>query len=91
MLSNSAAVCLKHYLELDSSFRRVVLADARGVAVTRTRKPIDYNQSDENWWTNSLGDGRSCRIYVEDVRYDAVTWTNFAGISASILDPEGYR
>jgi len=91
MLSTPASVFLKNHTALDPSFRRFLVADARGAAVAGSHKSIDYNQSDEPWWTTSFGDGRTGRIYVEDVRFDPITRTNFVPINAPILDPEKHQ
>jgi len=91
MLSSPASDVLNGFTRMDPSFRRLLVTDAYGAPVAGSRKSIDYNQSDEPWWTTTYGDGRTGRIYVEDVRFDPITRTNFFGINTPISDPQQER
>lgn len=91
MLDNPASVYLRNYIKLNPTFRRLLVTDQEGAAIAGSHKSIDYNQSDEDWWIAGFGDGRAGRIYIEDVRVDPITRTNFTGINLPILDAAGER
>ena len=75
ILTSSASLTLRRYVQVDPSFLRINITDMRGGTVTATRKPFDYFQGDEESWTNIYADGRGA-MGLSEITYDEVTKAN---------------
>ncbi len=88
ILTSSASLALRRYVQVDPSFLRINITDMRGGTVTATRKPFDYFQGDEESWTNIYADGRGA-LGLTEIHYDEVTKANHISIGVPVFEQGG--
>lgn len=70
VLTNPASTFLAGVVKDDPVYRELLLTDLSGRLVAASNVTSDYYQADEEWWTESFGDGVRGRVSVGDVVYD---------------------
>jgi phosphoserine phosphatase RsbU/P len=54
VLNNALAAKLRAFGRKNWLFAEIVVADGKGRLVAATERPTDYDQSDENWWSQGM-------------------------------------
>ena len=85
ILTSTASLALRRYVQVDPSFLRITITDLRGETVTATRKPFDYFQGDEESWTNIYAGGRGA-LGLTEIHYDSVTKVNHISIGVPVFE-----
>ena len=76
---------LKQQVERSTSFNEAFLTDNQGANVAAFPATSDYDQGDEEKWSESFNGGRG-RIYTGPIELDESTNTVAAQVSAPVLD-----
>ena len=82
-----AAAFLRDIVAHDTIYREILVADRHGRLVASSDVSSDYDQSDEDWWRSSFGDGRTGRVDLADVRWDDSARTYAIDISVPVPMP----
>ncbi len=86
-IDGPAAAFLRDIVMHDSIYREILLADRHGRLVASSDVSSDYDQSDEDWWRTSFGDGLAGRVDLADVRWDDSARTYAIDISVPVPAP----
>lgn len=70
IIDNPAARFLRRYINVNRSYREILITDSIGRLVAASGKTTDYDQSDEEWWKESYAEGTSGKSYIGDIVFD---------------------
>jgi hypothetical protein len=88
LLRSPASQFLTDIVGHDSVYREILVTDRRGRLVAASNVTSDYFQGDEDWWQESIDNGRG-RVVVSDVRRDQSAGVYAFEISVPVPSPTG--
>lgn len=86
-ITNGCAQTLIDFQDTLDGFAEIFVTDRHGLVVAETNKTSDYNQADEDWWTEAFADGRG-RTYHGPLEYDESAQSEAISIYVPVRDPE---
>ncbi len=86
ILESEAGKFLKRYMEVNPSYREIMVTDFLGRLVAASGKTTDYYQADEEWWKETYGDGVRGLVHIGDIVFDDSTKTHALELSQPFVD-----
>ena len=86
IMENPASRFLARYVEVNGSYREIVITDFVGRTVAASRKTSRYYHAPSPWWKEVYGDGVQGNVYVGDVTRDRNTSTLVMEIAQPVVD-----
>jgi hypothetical protein len=86
VMENPASRFLARYVEVNGSYREIVVTDFVGRTVASNRKTARYYHAPSAWWKEVYGDGIQGNVYVGDVTRDRNTSSLVMEIAQPIVD-----
>ncbi len=88
IIDNPAARFLRRYIRVNRFYREVLVTDSIGRLVAASGKTTDYDQSDEEWWQESYGEGVSGKSYISDIVFDDSANVYAMEFAQPFVDPD---
>lgn len=88
IIDNPAARFLRRYININRSYREILITDSIGRLVAASGKTTDYYQSDEEWWKESYAEGASGKAFISDIVFDASANVYAMELAQPFVDPD---
>jgi hypothetical protein len=86
IMENPASRFLARYVEVNGSYREILVTDFVGRTVASSRKTARYYHAPSPWWKEVYGDGIQGNVYVSDATRDRNTNTLVMEIAQPIVE-----
>jgi hypothetical protein len=87
LITNECGAALLDFQEAHDEFPEIFVTDRRGLIVGTTNKTTDYYQADEDWWVETIDEGRG-RCHRSPIEYDESAFSEAISLYVPVIDPE---
>ncbi len=88
IIDNNASRFLRRYIEVNRSYREIMITDFLGRLVAASGRTTDYYQADESWWKDTYGDGMRGTVYIGDITFDESSKTYAMELAQPFVEPD---